>query len=149
MNKLVVTGLLFCAILSFAMTKIDKKNLLKKESWKAVYDSTQIDPVLLEQIRGKIGDGLRIDVVFAFWCPDSKHNVPPFVKIIDALNDPRIQVDYYEVGRKSGRYYVDEWKVERIPTFIFTRNGGEIGRIIENPEKSMLEDMLAILMGIS
>jgi len=40
---------------------------------------------------------------------------------------------------------VEELKVERVPTFIFYRAGTEIGRIVENPTRGILEDFLAIV----
>jgi len=38
-------------------------------------------------------------------------------------------------------------KVERVPTFIFFRDGREIGRIVENPKTGMVEDFMEILFG--
>ena len=37
--------------------------------------------------------------------------------------------------------------IEKVPTFIFYKNGIEIGRIIESPEKSIEKDFLKILNG--
>jgi hypothetical protein len=46
---------------------------------------------------------------------------------------------------KKVKYFVEELKVERVPTFIFYRDGKEIGRIIENPKTSLIEDFLEIV----
>jgi len=32
-----------------------------------------------------------------------------------------------------------------VPTFIFYRGGGEIGRIVENPKAGMIEDFMEIV----
>lgn len=45
---------------------------------------------------------------------------------------------------KSINYFVEELKVERVPTFIFYRDGKEAGRIIENPKAGMLEGCMDI-----
>ena len=148
MKKLVILSLFLLAYAGFATDKVNKESILEKEGWKEVYDLYQADPGILDQIRDKIGDGVHIDVVLAFWCPDSLANIPPFLKIFDSLNDSRIKIDYYSVGRKSGHYYVDRWKVERVPTFIFYRNGQEIGRIVENPDEGMAKNILAILCSL-
>jgi len=145
MKKLVILGLFLLVHAGFAMDNVKKESILEKKEWKEVYDFYQADPGILNQIRDKIGDGVHIDVVLAFWCPDSQANLPPFLKIFDSLSDSRVEIDYYSVGRKSGRYYVDSWKVEKVPTFIFYRNGQEIGRIVENPDSGMAEHILAIL----
>jgi hypothetical protein len=73
--------------------------------------------------------------------------VPPFIKILDAAG-VSVPVRFLSVQRKpvkSIRYYSDEFQVERVPTFIFYRGGTEIGRIVENPDAGLIEDMLAIL----
>jgi hypothetical protein len=64
------------------------------------------------------------------------------------LTAPGLKTDFFSVERKANKdqkYYVKALKIERIPTFIFYRNGREIGRIVENPKTEMLEDILAIV----
>ena len=61
-------------------------------------------------------NGLNIDVYLGLWCPDSRRNVPPFLKILDRLG-AEIPVRYLAVPRKPSRevkYYVPEMKVERV-----------------------------------
>jgi len=41
---------------------------------------------------------------------------------------------------------IDVYGVENVPTFIFFRNGEELGRIIEAPDKSLEEDMAGIIL---
>jgi ribosomal protein L30E len=70
------------------------------------------------------------------------------MKIIDVVRNPNVVVNYYNVKRKASKdvkYYAADLKVERVPTFIFYRDGKEIGRIVENPQKSLVEDFLEII----
>ncbi len=153
-----------CGILSHAAEKTDRDTILKEEKWQTVYDTFEVDDSMMEVLASKIGDNLVIDVYFAFWCHDSETNVPPFIKIIDQIkklnsddnsgensddnNAVALTVNYYSVKRKANKkikYYVKDLKVERVPTFIFYRDGKEIGRIIENPKKSLTEDFLEIV----
>lgn len=132
-----------------AVEKIDKDQILSHgEDWKKNYDQYEIDEAVVKEIKSALGEGLKIDVYLGLWCSDSVNNVPKFIKIIDAMEANDLEVSYFTVERsdKQGTpYFVPELKVERVPTFIFYRHGTEIGRIIENPEKSMIEDFLAIL----
>lgn len=132
-----------------AVEKIDKDQILSHgEDWKKNYDQYEIDEAVVKEIKSALGEGLKIDVYLGLWCSDSVNNVPKFIKIIDAMEANDLEVSYFTVERsdKQGTpYFVPELKVERVPTFIFFRDGEEIGRIIENPEKSMIEDFLAIL----
>jgi hypothetical protein len=73
--------------------------------------------------------------------------VPPLIKILDRLG-PTVMARYFSVARKTSKdipYYVEDLKVERVPTFVFYRGKGEIGRIIENPKAGMLEDFMEII----
>lgn len=141
--------LLSCS--GYAAEKIERKNILTdNKEWQTVYMESEVDSDMIEAMSLKIGENLKIDVYFGFWCSDSKNNVPPFLKIIDRIErfNVNIPVNYYTVERKptkETKYFVEEFKVERVPTFIFYRDNKEIGRIIENPKKSMIEDIMDII----
>ncbi len=109
----------------------------------------RIDESFLETLKAKIGDNLKIDVYLGTWCSDSLNNVPKFINIIEAVEEDNLPINYYNVDRKPSKdvkYYVEDLKVERVPTFIFYRNGKEIGRIVENPKNSLIEDFLEIIL---
>lgn len=136
----------------YAAEKIERnKILMSNQEWQAVYKDFQVDEGLVEALASKLDGELKVDVYFGFWCSDSKDNVPPFLKIMDVLesfNNKVMTVNYYTVERKptkETKYYVEEFKVERVPTFIFYKEGKEIGRIVENPKNSLIEDMMNIL----
>lgn len=117
------------------------------QEWRANYEKYDPPADLVGILKERIGAGLTIGVYLGLWCSDSKNNVPPFMKILDRL-DAAVPVRYIGVPRKAGRavrYYVEEFKIERVPTFIFYREGREIGRIVENPQAGMIEDMLDIV----
>jgi thiol:disulfide interchange protein len=138
------------AVVGLAAEKIEKDKILKDEEWKKVYEEFTADDSLIEVLASKTGENLKIDVYLAFWCSDSKRNVPPFLKIIEKINkhNNNLAVNYFTVKRKPTRetkYFVEDLKVERVPTFIFYKDGKEIGRIIENPQKSLIEDFLEII----
>lgn len=130
--------------------KTDKEKILKTNAdWGKKYMNYRVDESLLDTLKSKTGDDLNIVVYLGTWCGDSLNNVPGFIKIIDELGaGDKIPVEYYNVKRKPNRsmkYYVEELTVERVPTFIFYRSGKEIGRIVENPKNSLIEDFLEII----
>jgi hypothetical protein len=139
-------GLFICA--SPAQEKIEAAKILEKSTWMDIYQAFDVSTDSLSKIKGKLPEKLHIDVYFAFWCGDSEVNVPKFMRLVDLLNDNRIQVTYYITDRKASRqvkYYVESLKVERIPTFIFYHGKKEMGRIIENPQENLIKDFLSIL----
>ena len=115
--------------------------------WKEKYDAFQPRPESIQKLKAMLGDDLRVDIYLGLWCPDSRNHVPPFIKILDQLG-ASVPIHYFSVQRKpakSIRYYFERTGVERVPTFIFFRGDREIGRIVENPENGLAEDMIAIL----
>jgi len=129
--------------------KISKEEIIKTdEEWNDIYLNYDIDSSYYEVLNAKVGDNLTIDVYLGLWCPDSKNNVPKFIRIVELIRHPNFKVNYYTVERKASpdvKYYVEKFKVERVPTFIFYRDGKEIGRIVENPQRSMEDDFIEII----
>jgi hypothetical protein len=126
---------------------VDKTGILLVAEWKKIYDEYTPDAALIENLKSKAPE-LKADVYFGYWCDDSKKNVPVFLKIIDTLNVPEFKVNFYEVEKKlttDQKYYVEDMMVEKVPTFIFYLNDSEMGRIIENPKDSILQDMMQMV----
>ncbi len=118
------------------------------QEWQENYDAFKAEPELLDLLKSKMDEHLRIDVYLGLWCSDSRNTVPPFIKIIDNLNSSTA-VRYYAVERKPSqdiKYFVEGLQVERVPTFIVYRDDKEIGRIIENPKATLLDDLIQIIM---
>jgi len=127
---------------------VARENMLKDQAWMDEYQKYTPDQALLDGLKARIGSNLKVDVYFAFWCDDSKNNVPRFIRILDSLGTSELQVTFYEVDRKANseiKYYEDSLRIERVPTFVFFRGGKEIGRIIENPKRDMTEDFLTVV----
>ncbi len=126
--------------------------------WDAEYFYYTPDAELLGELEQYIY-GVHITIVLGTWCSDSRTQVPRLWKILEDLHYPISEVTMFTVG--SSRFTaakgipsnVLKWSdalkkkhdVERVATFIITRDGEEIGRIIESPEESLEKDLLKIL----
>jgi hypothetical protein len=149
--RVLAAGLLLVSFFCMAdvpVNEISREKVLSAgPEWLANYETHKPDPVQIEALRSKLGEKLRVDIYLGLWCSDSKNNVPPFIKIIDTAGIP-IPVRFFNVQRKpvkAIRFFSDQFQVERVPTFIFYRGESEIGRIVENPKTSLIEDMIAML----
>ena len=83
------------------------------------------------------------------WCGDSKRGVPRFYKI---LEETGFDEDYFElitVGRnkKTPDNLQEGFDLIRVPTFIFFKDGKEVGRFVERPRETMEKDILKIITG--
>jgi hypothetical protein len=142
--------LIFCTL---GMAEVPSKEISKDQilaadpEWQENYDRYNLSSEQIDILKSKLSADLKIDLYLGLWCSDSRNNVPPFLKILDSTGIP-VSVRYFSVHRKptpSIRYFADKVQVERVPTYIFYKKDREIGRIVENPRKSLIDDMLEIL----
>lgn len=113
------------------------------------FDEYQPKQEVIDELSALNKDDLTITVVMGTWCPDSRREVPRFMRILDMCKFPPDKVTFIGVDNTKlspiGDY--DKLNIERVPTFIFLKNKIEIGRIIENPKTSLEQDMINILTG--
>lgn len=84
-------------------------------------------------------------------CTDSQVEVPQFYKILDYLEYDldqlsNIALEKSEDGKLvSPQHEEAGYAITHVPTFIFLKNGMEVGRIIEYPSKTLEKDMVEIM----
>jgi thiol-disulfide isomerase/thioredoxin len=91
-------------------------------------------------------DGATVLLVVGTWCPDSRREVPRFLAIMDAAGIRESQLTMVGVDRtkKDAEGLTEKWGITRVPTFVFLRNGQEIGRVVERtPAGATLEGEIA------
>ena len=113
------------------------------------YSTYQPDLMALDQVPKEALNEISVTIVMATWCSDSQREVPRFVKIMDSEGYDPSNITIINVDRKkmAKNTPVEKLKIERIPTFIFSKNGKEIGRIVESPKESLEKDMVSIIGG--
>lgn len=97
-----------------------------------------------------VQDSVLVDVFLGTWCHDSKREIPAFFKVMEEIDNPNINARYtaLEYRRRGPMDVINKNNIKRTPTFIVYKNGKEIGRIIEEVQKSVEEDLLNIVKGI-
>ncbi len=115
------------------------------------YQQYQPDSSIITQIRN-FGDNYPwIFIVMGTWCGDSRQQVPRFFKILDQLNYPSERIFMVAVDRdkKTKDFCLGDYNIQLVPTFIFTSDGEETGRIIETPGTTLEGDLLSIIQKIA
>lgn len=111
------------------------------------YDEYQFSSEVINKLQDISKDNLTIKIVMGTWCPDSRREVPRFMRILDIWKFPVSMVIFIGVDNAKlspvGEY--DKLDIQRVPTFIIYKNNIEAGRIIENPTTSLEQDMVNIL----
>ena len=110
------------------------------------YDAHPLNETLVSQIDSLFSE-IEVTIFMGTWCEDSQREVPSFFRIIDAL-DANNQINRL-VGLNKDKVSHDgsaeEAGITNVPTFIFSKKGVEINRIVEFPIISLEQDMFDIL----
>lgn len=94
-------------------------------------------------------ENITVKAFMGTWCSDSQEQVPVFYKVFDAAEfdyDNMVLITVNE-DKKTPDNLQEGLDIERVPTFIFYKNGIEIGRFVEYPRESVEADMLQIVSG--
>ena len=111
------------------------------------FDSYMFDDESFIKLSRMSSNNIEIVIVLATWCPDSRREVPRFMKIIGSWGFPEEKIRF--IGTDSEKVApidnYDSFDIDRVPTFIFYSDKIELGRIIEYPKSSLERDMVNIL----
>ena len=110
------------------------------------YNAHPLNKALVSQI-DSLFDDIEVTIYMGTWCEDSQREVPGFLKIIDALeaNDQVQPIVGLNEDKVSHDGSAEQAGVTNVPTFIFSKDGEEINRIVEFPIISLEQDILDIL----
>jgi len=91
--------------------------------------------------------GMDVFILFGAWCHDSQREVPRLLKILKELGmeDKKIHLIGLDYQKNEPGNRGFDFKVTRTPTFVFQREGIEIGRIEERPTISLENHLFEIL----
>ena len=110
----------------------------------SVYERASLDRELLPSLR-VLSAEVDVRIFFGTWCNDSKREVPRFMKLADSIGIPEGHIVMYALDRSWEKGLAQTMAVVRTPTFIFSKNGQEIGRIEERPRGTFESDLFSLL----
>ncbi|MDC0722874.1 TlpA family protein disulfide reductase [Nannocystis bainbridge] len=95
--------------------------------------------------------GAEVTIIFGTWCGDSRREVPRLWRAFDAAGAPlpftlkQIGVDTQKTAPQIDKAAID---LRYVPTIIVSREGREVGRIVESVAGGVIErELLALLDG--
>ncbi len=114
--------------------------------FKTNHDRYTPNDSVVASIRDHVGS-IHIEIFLGTWCGDSKRNLAYFLKTLELAGWKDLSYTMHALDRtkrdKDG--LAEKYKIVRVPTMIFLKDGKEIGRITEQPVQTIEEDILAIL----
>jgi thiol-disulfide isomerase/thioredoxin len=104
------------------------------------------DANTIKQIK-KLRKDVEVVIVFATWCHDTQIQLPRFFRILDeaGFKEDKIMLIGVDTGKLAAGADISWLEISRVPTFVFYKNGREIGRVVEKPSTSLEKDVLMIL----
>lgn len=110
------------------------------------YSAHAVDVEILEDLQSLLTD-VSITVFMGTWCHDSQREVPALLKILDAISfdKNRLRIIALSLTKDTPGKIERDFDIKRSPTIIFSRNQQEIGRFVEYPQKTIEQDIRAIL----
>jgi len=114
------------------------------------YKDYVVDTVTLSKLNSDFHD-IRINLFLGTWCEDSQLQVPQFYKILDYLKHDINQLTVVGLEKidfekfESPQHEEVGFAITQVPTFIFFKDGVEIGRITEYPTKTLEKDIVNII----
>ena len=104
-------------------------------------DMPVLDDALKNRLMALDTTQIRINVFLGTWCSDSKLHVPQFLHLANMFG---WKYELIGVNREKECPFEKKdcktWDIAYVPTFVVYRNDIEIGRIVENPQRSLAED---------
>jgi len=154
MKKIILSFLCFIFFLSISaygtlelLGPLSKEEILENfPGWQEEVASYVPNLEVIEKLQS-IPSEIKIEIFLGTWCSDTKRNVSAYFKIMDMVDNPLFTTAYIGIPRdnESRKPFIEGKNIIKVPTFIILINDEEKGRIIENPVKSVEEDLLDII----
>lgn len=113
------------------------------------YGYYETDKEVLNQLKPLLKD-VTIKGFMGTWCGDSQREIPNFYKLLDETGFDFKNLDLIAVNQdKKANGLEKGLNILRVPTFIFYKDGKEIGRFVEHAidESTIEKDFLKIVSG--
>jgi len=97
-----------------------------------------------------VDPGAHVTVYFGTWCSDSRRELGRFWRALDeVMGMEAFEIEYIGVDREKREpaELIGDLGLERVPTFIVTRDGTEVGRVVEQAPHGIERDLVALLTG--
>jgi hypothetical protein len=98
----------------------------------------------------RVRHGATVKVFLGAWCDNSRYEIPQFVQLLDTLGTERpFAVEFFAVDEQKQQpaEEVHTFDIEQLPTLIVLRRGHEVGRIVDQPARTLEGDLFRLLNG--
>lgn len=117
-----------------------------KEWFNSRYEEYTTDKETVNKLKTAL-EGYTIKGFMGTWCGDSRRETPRFFKLLEETGFDQNYFELITVDRtKTTPDNLQEgFNIIRVPTFIFYKEGKEVGRYVEYPRETLEKDILKIV----
>lgn len=119
--------------------------------WKTAWDQPPYAPDATAVAAIRAGaKQVTVLVIIATWCPDTRRELPRYFATMDAagITDAVLTMVGVDRTKKDTEGLTEQYGITRVPTFVFLRDGREVGRLVERtPAGSTFEAEVARILG--
>ncbi|WP_025742923.1 thioredoxin family protein [Aquimarina pacifica] len=110
------------------------------------YEAYTIDTTSVKKLIPYLKN-ITIKAFIGTWCEDSQREIPTLYKILDATNFDYKKLELVTVSREKDTpdKFEEGLNILMVPTFIFYKDGKEMGRYVEFARETLEKDMLTIV----
>lgn len=106
------------------------------------------DSSVIEMMKSYVKPGDRVEVYMGTWCEDSQREVPKLLRISDDLHalgtELPLKLVAIDRSKQQPAALTAGKALAKVATFIYYRDGQELGRIEERPVSLFEDDLLAL-----
>jgi len=132
---------------------ISIENLKTKPYSQWYYESQkEYTPKMQKELFSNLQD-VNVKIFLGTWCGDTKNYLPKFIETWQSAGLPSENLEL--IALRNGEKYKQgpnqeerPYNIHRVPTFVFERDGIEIGRIVEHPVTDLETDIAQISAGL-
>ncbi len=164
LNKYYIKTGIFLSVITFSSCSIFNKNSNSKMMLNGIttqailtgnknfswfdeeYNNYVPNQLIINSLK-PIKNEIKVLVIAGSWCGDTQRELPRFFKIMNSIGVPNNQIEMIMVdeNKKTAAFNISVIQVSNIPTFIFFKDGKELGRIIEKPQITLEDDLAKLL----
>ena len=90
-------------------------------------------------------ENIRISVYFGTWCHDSQREVPKLMRIAEASPSVKYSWVALDLNKSDPQQLAKSARVKFTPTIIVYDGEKELGRIIERPKVTLIDDITLLI----
>lgn len=130
----------------FALGEIQASQLLEQyDTFSDNYRNFKLSAGQASQIE-QWPNNLKIDVYMGTWCHDSEREVPRLLKSLQNFQHIDVNIIALDYDKNDPQGRAKRVDIRYTPTFIVYLTGQEIGRIIESPKQSFVDDITDMIV---